>query len=278
MTSRVLFSLNATARCLTALGFTALGFTAFNLIVPGPCARAESRAADPRAVVELFTSQGCSSCPAADKLMSELQSDPSFIPLSLAIDYWDYLGWKDTLALAGHTNRQRAYMRMRGDREIYTPQAVINGVLQAIGSDRSQIEDAIARSYTNYAPLSVPVTVNVNADRVSVTIPARDEAQGSELWLCTVSTHVSVPITRGENRDHTITYTNVVRKWIKLGTWSGQSETFTVPLDAIKYEGDKFEGDRVDAVAVILQNGSAQQPGAIIGASLTPLNNNNNNN
>jgi hypothetical protein len=245
-TSRVLYSLIATVVGLTELGFVAL-----------PLAKAE-----PRAVVELFTSQGCSSCPAADKLLSELQSDPSFIPLSLAIDYWDYLGWKDTLALPGHTQRQRAYSQMRGDREIYTPQAVINGVAQAIGSDRAGIESAVAHTA---APLSVPVAVTVADQRVSVTIPARDDATGSEIWLCPVSGQVSVGIGRGENRGRTITYTNVVRRWIRLGTWSGKSETFTVPVDAIKFDG-------VDAVAVILQNGNSIQPGPIIGASLTSLN------
>jgi hypothetical protein len=244
MTSRVLFSLIA-----TAIGFAA-----------PPSAKAE-----PRAVIELFTSQGCSSCPAADKLLSELQSDPSFIPLSLAIDYWDYLGWKDTLALPGHTNRQRAYSQMRGDREIYTPQAIVNGVAQAIGSDRAGIDSAVTHSYSSASPLSVPVEVTVAGEHLSVRVPAREEAAGSEIWLCPVSASVSVGIARGENRGRTITYTNVVRKWIKLGNWSGKSETFSVPIDAIKLDG-------VDAVAVILQNGSAAQPGAIIGASLTSLN------
>jgi hypothetical protein len=294
MTSRVLLSLIATAFGLGARasrprvlrlpglrlpGLTAPGgFAAFGLAALGgltalgltgvaafPSAKASPRAAEPRAVIELFTSQGCSSCPAADKLLSELQSDPSFIPLSLAIDYWDYLGWKDTLALPGHTNRQRAYSQMRGDREIYTPQAVINGLAQAIGSDLKQIEGAVAQSYSNASPLSVPVTVTVADDRLSVTIPARHDALGSEIWLCPVSAQVSVGIERGENRGRTITYTNVVRRWIRLGTWTGKSETFTVPVDAIKLDG-------IDAVAVILQNGSAQQPGAIVGASLTALN------
>jgi hypothetical protein len=256
-------ALGVTALGVTALGVTALGVTGVSV---SSSATASPRAAEPRAVIELFTSQGCSSCPAADKLLSELQSDPSFIPLSLAIDYWDYLGWKDTLAIPGHTNRQRAYSQMRGDREIYTPQAVINGVAQAIGSDFKQIETAVAQSYSNASPpLSVPVTVTVTDDRLSVAIPARHDALGSEVWLCPVSAQVSVGIERGENRGRTITYTNVVRRWIRLGTWSGKSETFTVPVDAIKLEG-------IDAVAVILQNGSAQQPGAIVGASLTALN------
>jgi len=108
----------------------------FSLIATGLISLAlPSAKADPRAVIELFTSQGCSSCPAADQLLAELQADPSVIPLSLPIDYWDYLGWKDTLALPGHTKRQKAYSHVRGDREIYTPQVVVNGIAQAIGSD-----------------------------------------------------------------------------------------------------------------------------------------------
>src|SRR5437868_2138610 len=96
--------------------------------------------AEPRGVIELFTSQGCSSCPPADKLAGELARDPSLIVLSLPVDYWDYLGWKDTLALPGHTNRQRAYSKARGDREAYTPQVVVNGVMHVLGSYKTAIE------------------------------------------------------------------------------------------------------------------------------------------
>src|SRR5262249_5492099 len=99
--------------------------------------------ADPRAVVELFTSQGCSSCPPADKIIGELAKDPSIIALSLRTDYWDYLGWKDTLADARFTARQKAYSKARGDREVYTPQAVVNGEAHVIGSDLPGIESAI---------------------------------------------------------------------------------------------------------------------------------------
>src|ERR1700704_408029 len=91
-------------------------------IGPAPGASAE-----PRAVIELFTSQGCSSCPAADKVLGELAKDPNVIALSLPIDYWDYLGWKDTLADSRFTARQKAYSRARGDRDVYTPQAVVHG-------------------------------------------------------------------------------------------------------------------------------------------------------
>jgi hypothetical protein len=242
-TSRVLFSLTGAA----------LIFAAHS-----------SAKADPRAVIELFTSQGCSSCPAADKLLSELQADPSLIPLSLPIDYWDYLGWKDTLAIPGHTTRQRAYSQVRGDREIYTPQVVVNGVAQTIGSDRVKIENAVAQSKYNASSLSVPLQVTVADERVTVTLPERAEATGGEIWLCPLSGSVSVGIARGENRGHTLTYTNVVRRWVKLGTWTGKGESFTVPIDAIRFDG-------VDAVAVILQSGSFEKPGAILGASLTSL-------
>ena len=105
--------------------------------------------AEPRAVIELFTSQGCSSCPAADKLLGELSRDPSLVTMSLAVDYWDYLGWKDTLALHGHSNRQRAYAEARGDREVYTPQVVVNGVVHVLGSDKAAIEKAIAQTRRN---------------------------------------------------------------------------------------------------------------------------------
>ncbi len=99
-----------------------------------------SSQAQSRAVVELFTSQGCSSCPAADRLLGELAQDTSLIALSVPIDYWDYLGWKDTLADPRHTARQKAYAHARGDGQVYTPQAVVNGSLHVLGSDRSAID------------------------------------------------------------------------------------------------------------------------------------------
>src|ERR1700730_14219434 len=105
-----------------------LGSIGAALIFAGASAMAE-----PRAVIELFTSQGCSSCPPADKLLSELRNDSSLLTLSLPIDYWDYLGWMDTLAMPGHTARQKAYSQVRGDREVYTPQDGVNGAAQRRG-------------------------------------------------------------------------------------------------------------------------------------------------
>src|SRR5437868_13189285 len=117
--------------------------------------------ADPRAVVELFTSQGCSSCPPADKIIGELAKDPSVIALSMPIDYWDYLGWKDTLADARFSARQKAYSHARGDRDVYTPQAIINGSIHVIGSDRAGIEGAIENTRKTTSAMSVPVTMTI---------------------------------------------------------------------------------------------------------------------
>src|SRR6202051_835371 len=115
--------------------------------------------ADPRAVVELFTSQGCSSCPPADKIIGELAKDPSVIALSMPIDYWDYLGWKDTLADSRFSARQKAYSHMRGDHDVYTPQMAVNGAAHVIGSDRAGIESAIGDTKKADDVMSVPVAV-----------------------------------------------------------------------------------------------------------------------
>src|SRR5271166_6324501 len=122
---------------------------AYALVLVCSSALCASARAQTRAVIELFTSQGCSSCPPADKLLGELAGDASVIALSVPIDYWDYLGWKDTLASPGHSARQRAYARMRGDREVYTPQIVVNGLTHVLGSDHTAVERAIALSDRN---------------------------------------------------------------------------------------------------------------------------------
>src|SRR5437660_1798967 len=152
--------------------------------------------AEPRAVVELFTSQGCSSCPPADQIIGELAKDPSVIALSLPIDYWDYLGWKDTLADKRFTARQKAYSHMRGDREVYTPQVVINGKVHAVGSDRDGIERAIEQTVREVGVMTVPVSVTVTRGLLNVsvapasatsTVPAR-----GEIWLWSVARAIPI--------------------------------------------------------------------------------------
>src|SRR5215471_5813155 len=173
-------------------------------------------AAEPRAVIELFTSQGCSSCPPADKLLAQFATDPALIPISLPIDYWDYLGWKDTLADPRNTARQRAYSHARGDREVYTPQVVVNGTLHAVGSDREAIEAAIVQSRKDAATLSLPVSMNVADGRVLVRVPdGRLGQPQAEVWISGLLKAATVAIGRGENTGRTITYHNVARRWLK---------------------------------------------------------------
>ena len=160
--------------------------------------------AQPKALLELFTSQGCSSCPAADRLLGQFTTDPSVVALSLPIDIWDYLGWKDTLALAGHTARQRAYASMRRDREVYTPQIIVNGSMHALGSDRAVIEKVIAETDRKPEVMSLPVLLSVGGGDLSVTVKAATSEHGSgEVWLCPVSRTVRVSIGRGENGGRT---------------------------------------------------------------------------
>ena len=229
-----------------------------------------ARAGETRAVIELFTSQGCSSCPPADKLLGELAHDPSLVTLSLPVDYWDYLGWKDTLALHGHSNRQRAYSLSRGDRDVYTPQAVINGVVHVLGSDRAAIDKAIAQTNQNTKTLALSVKMKIADGKVTVSVPAADNVQDSaEVWLCPITGNAPVAIGRGENSGRTLTYSNVVRRWIKLGVWNGQAATFSLALSEVP-DANVALGD-IDRLAVIVQSGVAAKPGLMLGAAQASL-------
>ena len=159
---------------------------------------AVARAAERRALLELFTSQGCSSCPAADKLLGEFAADPSLVVLSLPIDYWDYLGWKDTLASPADSARQRAYAHMRGDRQVYTPQIVVNGSTHALGSDKAAIEHAIEQTDQKSGVMSVPVSMTVGENGLNVKIElAESPYNAGEVWLCPLANAVAVAIGRG---------------------------------------------------------------------------------
>jgi hypothetical protein len=219
--------------------------------------------AQTRGVIELFTSQGCSSCPAADKLMGELAKDPSLVAISVPIDYWDYLGWKDTLATPKHTARQRAYAHTRGDRKVYTPQVVVDGVAHVLGSDRSAIERSLAQSRKGET-LSVPIALSIERDQLIIRVEDADERDPAEVWLCRISTAAPVAIGRGENRGRTVTYHNVAREWRKLGTWNGKAQTWSVPLGELKADG-------TDRAAVLLQAGTAAAPGPMLGAAATNI-------
>ena len=215
----------------------------------------------PRAVVELFTSQGCSSCPPADALLADLARQPDLVALSFPVNYWDYLGWKDTLAHAEFTERQKAYAQARNDRQVYTPQMVVNGAKSCIGSDRSKIEQSIRD--TTGGRNSLPVEVQLTEGNGTVTISVSetpDTAQRTaEIWVLPVLSTKTVPIGRGENSGRTITYANVVRGMTRVGEWRGGSATFQVPVDTARARGDGY--------VVLLQAPGKSGPGAILGAA-----------
>ena len=243
--------------------------------VPGPAGAplAASSAPEPapKVVVELFTSQGCASCPPADELLSDLAKDPDILALTLAVDYWDYIGWKDTLAKHGHSVRQRAYAELRGDRMIYTPQIVVDGVVAAKGNNKDSIARALKKVADIGPVLTVPVKLALSGSELLVDLDALPGGAAgtppvtADIWVCPVSRSQSVAIGRGENAGKTVTYTNVVRGWIRIGPWTGSAQNYRVDLSRIAQEG-------VDTVVVLVQTGSPATPGAIIGAERLSLN------
>jgi hypothetical protein len=217
--------------------------------------------AEPRAVMELFTSQGCSSCPPADKLLGEYATRDDVLALSFNIDYWDYLGWKDTLASHDFSERQKAYSEARGDRQVYTPQIVVNGGEHVIGSNRSAIDAALERAESKGLP--VPISLTQSDDAVEVHIGAAPEAGTAKgtLWLVMYDSTVSVPIERGENRGETITYHNVVRKLRPIAMWKGEAMSVDLPKS-------EMHQAKVARCAVLLQTEKQNGlPGAVLGAA-----------
>ena len=218
----------------------------------------------PRAVVELFTSQGCSSCPPADELLVEFSRQPDIVALSLPVNYWDYLGWKDTLAHVAFTERQKAYAHSRSDRQVFTPQMIVNGKKSSIGSDRAQVEKAIQVTTKGRKALPVNVVVNEQDSTVTITVEETPDTtqREAEIWILPVLRSQTVPIERGENKGKTITYANVVRGLNRVGEWRGGSARFEVPLDMARKGGDAY--------VVLLQGTDATRPGIILGAAKGP--------
>src|SRR5262245_65262953 len=224
----------------------------------------QSVQAEPRAVIELFTSQGCSSCPPADQLLGELTGDPSLVAVSVPVDYWDYLGWKDTLADPHNTARQKAYAHARGDGQVYTPQVVVSGIMHAVGSDKAAIEAAIASSRKNGAMSLLP-TPTLSDARLNVTVPDVTDARTSaEVWLFGLVRAATIAMGRGEDKGRTITYHNVVRRWMKLGDWTGKANSWSIPVQTLK-------GGNIDEAAVLVQSGTTEKPKAILGAALAAI-------
>ena len=212
-------------------------------------------------VVELFTSQGCSSCPTADALLQTYAKRPELVALTFPVDYWDYLGWKDTLASPKFSARQRAYAKARGDGRVYTPQVVVNGLRHALGSNATDIDQAISITAPQIEDTRVGVRVLSKNGHLIINLDAaRDPAKATEatIWLALIQRKVEVKIKRGENNGRTGVYHNVVREWMPVGMWNGQAATIKLAHHAVKQSG-------ADACAIVVQHGDA---GQIIGAAM----------
>jgi hypothetical protein len=194
----------------------ALGLAAAGLFAPS-----RAMAAPIPVLVELFTSQGCSSCPAADALAHELKKQPGVMLLSLNVDYWDYLGWRDTLAKPAFTKRQMNYAHARGDMDVYTPQMIINGAAHVVGSNHNAVQNAI-----NTARQAQTLNFTKSNDEISFAMPSVSGA--ATLWALSYEPSITVKIERGENSGKTITYQNVVRQVEKLAEWNGTARQISV--------------------------------------------------
>ena len=254
---------------LIALIALMAGFAGLSGVAPAQVATPDTADAAPpgkvteatKAVVELFTSQGCSSCPNADAVLGRLAERDDVIALSLSIDYWDYLGWKDTLASPKFSERQRAYASTRGDGAIYTPQAIVNGLVHVNGADEDLIGRTIEKTDKTIAGSLIPVRLSESKERLVVETGSGQmgaAAKEATLWLAVIAAHVTVPITRGENEGKTVIYNNVVRDLMPIGMWNGKPMT-------VQLERHSFMRPGADRCAAFLQQGNA---GPIIGAAI----------
>jgi hypothetical protein len=200
-------------------------------------------------VVELFTSQGCNSCPPADALASELADRPGVLVLSWNVDYWDYLGWKDTLARPENTARQRAYNRAlgRGNR-VFTPQMVIGGRDQAVGSDRLDVETAIAEN-TNRTKT---VPVHYDPDFVTVDLPEQARVSGATISIIHYEFAKTIPIRGGENGGKAITYSHVVMESDPVATWDGDPTTLKIAREKFCDRGNAIIVQQANAGPILL--------------------------
>jgi hypothetical protein len=229
------------------------------LVASGLAAGDTAARAETRDVIELFTSQGCSSCPPADRLLGEYADRDGVLALSFNTEIWDWLGWKDTLARPENTDRHRAYARALGG-PVYTPEAVINGRVHVTGSSRGQIEAALQK---HTGQLSVPIGLTTSGMAVTVSVGAAPagETRHATLWLVMYDRSATVAIERGENTGRTITYSNVVRKLRPIEMWKGEAMEVDLPKSEIA-------NAKAERCAVLLQAElEGGLPGPILGAA-----------
>ena len=211
-----------------------------------------ARAGDQPVVVELYTSQGCSSCPPADRILAELAQRDDVLPLALHVDYWDYIGWPDEFADARFTARQKSYARASGDSMIYTPQVIVAGRTSLIGSKQAAIEAEIARHRAAPDPVELDVSRTASGIRVSAVLADGVAPRPLLIQLVPFMPRARVDIRGGENRGAVIDYANIATDWRVVGEWDG---TGTWSSDV-----------SVKPPAAILVQEAGRGPGSILGA------------
>lgn len=180
-------------------------------------------ASDRPVVVELFTSQGCSSCPPADRLLKELVKGDDVIGLSWHVDYWDYIGWKDVFADPEYTKRQKYYAHAMGEKMIYTPQMIVGGVAHVVGSDNPKVMALVNDAKGEDVVVELSATRSANSISISAEVVG-DVANRMDVYVIYYIPKASVEITRGENAGSTYTYTNIVESWEKIRQWNGRRD------------------------------------------------------
>jgi len=219
-------------------------------------------AADDLVVVELFNSQGCDMCPPANKLLAEVAEERNVLALSWQVDYWDYQGWKDTMAQSAYTARQEDYNAALGRRGVYTPQMIINGRRQVVGSNKLDLYQTIQSALIAN---ELPMTVHIEASKegLQVRVDGPKQNKGANIQLVWFNSLVKIKIGAGGNAGKTISYVNVVRDFKTLAVWQGKN--LTVPIDL----ADPGRNG-ADHLAVLVQEKSG---GAILGAARVSLEN-----
>ena len=224
----------------------ALITVALAVLLQGPLAGAEP--VRHPAVVELFTSQGCNSCPPADAFLGQLVGRSDVIALSYNVDYWDYLGWRDTLASPANTERQQSYASAMHSQRVYTPQVVINGVTDAVGSDGPAIAAAIEKFKATGAK-GPAIEMMYEEERVLVKISAGEGAAEATIWLLRFDHLQEVQVRRGENSGKSLKYHNVVRDFSNIGLWRGEA------MEIAFMRGDLTKGGRDGCVILVQTEG-----------------------
>jgi hypothetical protein len=195
-------------------------------------------------VVELFTSEGCSSCPPADELLGELTRRQFVLPLSFHVDYWDYIGWKDRFGNPLFTQRQRAYAEAQGSSMVYTPQMIVAGAIDVVGSDRKAVEKALDTAYTRNTMYRVQVAHD-SKGRVIAQFPEAPIGVPATVWLVTYQKSAESKVKSGENSGRDLMTYNVVRSLQKVGMWYGPATEIELKLDP------QAKANSPDACAVI---------------------------